>query len=199
MPFADIEARLDRLEQMIRNLVRVGTVASVDPATCTARVQFADADGLVSHDLPVMQRQTQGNKSYSVPDVGEQMVCLGLPYGIEMGIALGSMFSTVDTTPVQDPDKRHEAFEDGSWVQYDRKAHRLQAHVEQGELRVSVGKNAHVVLEEGHLIIAAPVGNIDIDAGGVLNLRGKNKIRQWTNGGVDTVAYSPSEPEMPEK
>lgn len=197
--FAAMEARMDRIEDMARHVFRVGTVVSTDPGAGSVRVQIADADRLVSYDLPVMQRQTLQNKDYAMPDVGEQMLCLFMPFGMEQGFALGSIFSQVDATPVQDQDKRHVDFADGSWVQYDRKAHRLQAHVEQGELRVSVGKDAHVILEEGRLIIQSAKGEIDIDSGEFLNLRGKLQIRQWTDGGVVTFPYQPSEPKAPEK
>jgi len=199
MPFADIENRLARLEEMTRNIIRVGTVASTDPATGTARVQVPDADGLVSYDLPILQRQTLKNKDYAMPDPGEQVLCAFLPFGIEQGFVVGAMFSQVDTTPVQDQDKRHLEFEDGSWVQYDRKAHLLQAHVEQGALRVSVGKDAAVILEEGKLIVRAAKADIDIDTEKVLNLRGKDQIKMWTNGGTVTVPYEKTTPPVPEK
>jgi hypothetical protein len=42
-------------------------------------------------------------------------------------------------------------------------------------------------------------GEIDIDTEEILNLRGRKKIRMWTDGGMETLAYEPTEPASPEK
>lgn len=190
--FADLEARMDRIEEMIRHLARVGTVVSTNPDASTVRVQLGDADNLVSYDLPVLQRQTFKTKDYAMPDVGEHVMCAFLPFGMEQGFVLGAMFSRADAVPVANQDKRHTDFGDGSWVQYDRAAHRMQAHVEAGELRVSVGKGASIVVEEGRVVIQSPSGEIDVDSGQVLNLRGRLKIRTWTDGGMEALPYAPA-------
>lgn len=197
--FAHIHARMNRIEEMVRHLFRVGSVVSTDPGAGTARVQLADADGLVSYNLPVAQRQTLKNKDYAMPDAGEHVLCLFLPFGIEQGFVLGSIYSQADATPVADQDKRHVEFEDGTWLQYDRKEHRLQVRVGKGELRLSVGTDAHVILDEGRLVIRAEKGEIDIDTEEILNLRGRKKIRMWTDGGMETLAYEPTTPASPEK
>lgn len=197
--FSDLESRLDRIEEMVRHVVRVGQVVSTNPASGTVRVQIADADSLVSYDLPVMQRQTLRTKDFHSPDVGEQVLCAFLPLGVEQGFVLGAMYSRADGTPVQDQDKRHIDFDDGTWVQYDRQSHRLQVHVEQGELRLSVGKDAHVLLEEGRFVVRAAQADVDIDSFEILNLRGRKKIRMWTDGGVESFPYEPTNPETPEK
>jgi hypothetical protein len=80
-------------------LVRVGTVTSVDPATATVRVQVRDQDGLISHALPVIQRKTLKDKDFWLPDIGEHVACLFLPYGQEQGVCLGAIYSRIDTLP----------------------------------------------------------------------------------------------------
>ena len=42
---------------ILQNLVRIGTVSSVDPDKRTARVIFTDHDNLVSGELKVLQNQ----------------------------------------------------------------------------------------------------------------------------------------------
>lgn len=44
-------------ENILQNLVRIGTVSSVDPVKRTARVIFKDRDNLVSGELKVLQNQ----------------------------------------------------------------------------------------------------------------------------------------------
>lgn len=39
------------------------------------------------------------------------------------GVILCSIYSDADTPPISDKDKQHVRFDDGTWVEYDRKAH----------------------------------------------------------------------------
>ena len=194
--FADIEARMNRLEEMIRHLFRVGSVVSTDPDAGTARVQLADADGLVSHDLPVAQRQTLKNKDYAMPDVGEHVLCLFLPFGIEQGFVLGSIYSQADATPVADQDKRHVEFEDGTWLQYDRKAHCLAGVIKSGSAKLLIEGQAVVEARQGAVVKSD--GVIQVDAGDHAEIRSRGPLEFWTPGIVNKP-YEPVETEEPEK
>lgn len=114
--------RVDQLQNLMGEIVRVGTVSSTSDADATARVQFADRDDVVSYDLPVLVRNTLQNKDYWMPDIGEQVLCLFLPIGIEQGYILGSFYSQVTRPAVTTKDKRRVDFGDGAWVEYDRAA-----------------------------------------------------------------------------
>ncbi|HJU29769.1 MAG TPA: phage baseplate assembly protein V, partial [Candidatus Binataceae bacterium] len=57
-------------------MFRVGLVNAQDPAKCAVRVAFPDRDQLQSWWLPVVVLKTQNDKSYWLPDIGEQVVCL---------------------------------------------------------------------------------------------------------------------------
>lgn len=104
-----------------KNLIRVGRVSSVNPAAATARVVF-EAQGVVSYDLPVLQRQTLRNQDYCLPDVGEHVLCIFLPTGNAEGFILGSFYSDQDQPPAgaDSENKRIVRFEDGTTVEYDR-------------------------------------------------------------------------------
>ena len=194
--FADIEARMNRLEEMIRHLFRVGSVVSTDPAAGTSRVQLADADGLVSHDLPVAQRQTLKNKDYAMPDVGEHVLCLFLPFGIEQGFVLGSIYSQADATPVADQDKRHVEFKDGTWFQYDRKAHCLSGVIKSGSVKLLIEGQAVVEARQGAVVKSD--GVIQVDAGDHAEIRSKGVLQFWTPSTV-LLPYQPVETQEPEK
>jgi phage baseplate assembly protein V len=112
------------MENVLKNLIRVGRVSAVDPVNATARVVF-EAHGLVSYDLPVLQRQTLRNKDYYLPDVGEHVVCIFLPTGNAEGFVLGAIYSREDQPPAASADKRMVRFEDGTSVEYDRASHTL--------------------------------------------------------------------------
>ena len=64
------------VERALRGMVRTGTVSSVNPAACSARVEFDDKDGTISPELHVLHRFSGRNHDYWVPDVGDQVVCL---------------------------------------------------------------------------------------------------------------------------
>jgi phage baseplate assembly protein V len=121
---------LNGLLETVGQLVRVGVVVSTNFAAATARVQFGDADDLVSYDMQIVFPKTSKDKFYNMPDTGDQVVCLFLPNGLEQGFILGSVYSTVDVPPVQSPDKDHITYSDGTVIEYDRAAHVLTANVQ---------------------------------------------------------------------
>ncbi len=82
-----------------QKIIRVGKVSSTNPADMTVRVTFPDERELVSADLPVLCHGSKSDKDYWMPDVGEQVVCLFLPNGRNMGFCLGTFFSKADTPP----------------------------------------------------------------------------------------------------
>lgn len=113
------------MEEVIRELVRVGVVTNVYPERGTVRVRLVDADDQVSFELPVLYRKTMKDKEYWMPDVGEQVVCLFSGQGLEQGFVLGAIYSKKDSVPVSSRDKWHIKFEDGTMIEYDRKSHKL--------------------------------------------------------------------------
>ena len=125
---------------------KFGTVSAVEAQTCRARVRLPDYDNLRTAWLPVLQRKTQNDKDYHLPDVGEQVVVLLDGRG-EDGVVLGAVFSSADIPPVASGDKRHLRFADGTVFDYDRARHKLTIHC---------------------------VGDIEIEADGDITLKGTN-------------------------
>ena len=132
---------------------RVGIVSQQDLANCRVRVSFPDRDHLTSWWLPIIVPKSQGDKFYSMPDVGEQVVCL-MDANDEDGAVLGAIYSAADGTPVQSANKSfHLTTEDGASFDYDRAAHVLDAKFSDGaEIKYDAG--AH------QLTISVPRGDI---------------------------------------
>lgn len=118
----ELEARVLRLEAMINQMVRVGTVSTIQPDAGTVTVSIPDADDLLSYTLPVLFAKTQDDKYYHMPDTGEHVLCVFLPLGLEQGFVLGAFYSQADPVPVSDPNKVHIKFKDGTTIEYDRKS-----------------------------------------------------------------------------
>lgn len=134
-------------------IVRVGEVSSTDPAKATVRVKFPDLDGLISYDYQVVSMFTERNKDYRMPDIGDEVVCLCMGNGLETGFAIGSVYSDKVPPPVEDQDKRHVRYPDGTWFEYDRAEHKLTVHVEGGIDVYAKGDIA--VKADGKIVIAA--------------------------------------------
>lgn len=129
------------MDPVLKNLIRVGRVSSIGKAT--ARVVFPDRQNMVSYDLSVIVRQSQDNKDAWMPDIGEQVVCLFLPSGHAQGFILGSFYSDEDMPPVDDPNKRHVTFADGTSIEYDRGTHTLTVNA-QGPVNIVAAGNVNI-------------------------------------------------------
>lgn len=121
--------------EVLKNVIRVGKISSINPRECTARVIFSDKDGLVSYDLPIVVPKTYKDKYYYMPDIDEQVLCIFLPNSIQQGFILGSFCSDKfrDKVPFSEAekdgakDRTKVEFLDGTWIEYDRKQHILTA------------------------------------------------------------------------
>ena len=137
---------LDRLKEWItqyiksvlESTVRVGVVNSTDPKTSTVRVKFDDDDGLISYDLRVLVRKVKKDQDYWMPDIGDHVLCVFLPFGLEQGFVLGSFYSSADTPPVDSQDRIHFQMQDGATFYYDR---------DESLLYISLPKDAQMEVE----------------------------------------------------
>ncbi len=103
---------------------QTGIISDIDETSVRVRVTLPECDNLKSNWLAVLQRNSQDNKDYWLPDMGEQVEVL-LDNNGEDGVVLGAVYSTVDTAPVASRDKRYVQFSDGVAFEYDRSTHQL--------------------------------------------------------------------------
>ncbi|HAU5654043.1 TPA: phage baseplate assembly protein V [Citrobacter freundii] len=104
--------------------LQTGTVSAVDADGVKARVRLPECDNMRTNWLDVLQRNTQNNKDYWLPDVGEQVKVL-LDENGEDGVILGAVYSDVDKPPFSDKDVRGTKFSDGAEFSYNRTSHTL--------------------------------------------------------------------------
>ena len=144
----------------MRNLIREGIVSSVDAQKATARVTFADRDGLVSAELPILQSACLKNKFYSLVDVGDCVVCLMTPNSDDgSGFILGAHYSDKAAPPVDNPNVTRIKFSDGTTISYNRAEHLLKIK-SSGDLEIKC--SGKIKLESEHLELK----------GGIVNLTG---------------------------
>ncbi len=142
--------------RLIGNLMRLGTIESLDLAQATGRVRVGD---LLTDDLPLVAPRAGAVRIWSPPSVGEQVLLLCPEGDVQAGVILGGIFCDAHPAPASDTRFLID-FDDGTRITYDRQAHRLT---------VALGGN-------GTAEITAPGGltlNADVQLNGKLNATGK--------------------------
>lgn len=129
LPFEEINKRLTALEGALRQVVRVAFVTELIPEEGKVRVEIRDADMIETYKLPLLVHKTRCDKSYWMPDIGEMVLCVFLPLGLQIGFVMGAFYNDKDVVPVTDPEKTHFRWLDGAWIEYDRAAGVMQIHV----------------------------------------------------------------------
>jgi phage baseplate assembly protein V len=158
----EIIREVNDIRETLKQIVRVGTVKSIYPERGTVRVEFADIDGVITDELPLVFAKTLLDKYYFIPDIGEQVICVFLPYGIERGFVVGAIYSKKDTVPVKSQDKWHVVFNDGTFLEYDRKNHVLTGNVK-GDAELYTTGN--VLIDSQKNVNVKAVKNVLVDAG----------------------------------
>lgn len=183
------------MESVVSNLFRVGTVDVINESACTARVVFEDRDNMQSYDLRVIVKNTIKNKDYWMPDIGEQVLCLFLPTGLESGFIIGSYYTDDTARPASTGDKRVTVFDDGTKIEYDRSSGTLIADLGGSKIEATkdhillqVGGNGIEITESGLSMIGAvsQTGG-DITSNGV-------SLQHHTHGGVQSGGSNTTEP-----
>ena len=176
-------------EQVLQNIFRIGEVVGVNPAAGTVRVEFKDADAVVSFDLPLMFTTTLNDMRYRMPDLKAQAICLFLPNGLEEGAVLGFLYNATDKPPANSQDLDLIKYEDGTVLQYDRAAHKLTADVKgEAEIKatgkISATSEADISAKASGNIKTEAQGNNDIEAAGSVTIKASGAVTITGGGGV---------------
>lgn len=169
----------------LSDIIRVGEVTSVNPADMTARVTFDDDDGVTSFDLPILQRNTLKNRDHCCVDVGEDVLCVFLPTGIEEGFILGSFYAEEVMPPSDSRDVRMVEFSDGTKLSYDRSSHKLTGDVK-GDVALTVSGTVSVQAQD--IVTVKSSTSITLQAP-IINLNGAINTAA-EGGGAGTMTIS---------
>lgn len=127
----------------MKKLIDIGTVTSIYPDRCTARVYFTDRN-TVSSELHIGVRGSKATKDYWIPGLGEEVVCIFLPNSSD-GFILCSYYGEDDELPVISKSKRHIQFEDGAFIEYDSGTHTLNFDFTNVKDATVIFKNCKVI------------------------------------------------------
>jgi len=110
-------------QRLIGDVVRSGTIESVDLAGATCRVRVGD---LVTGDVPWLAMRSGKSASWSPPSIGEQGLLICAEGDTEAGIFLPGLFSNAAPAPSTSASLHLFRFEDGAELSYDHEAHALR-------------------------------------------------------------------------
>lgn len=143
------------IQRLVGDLLREGTIESVDLGAGTCRVRLAD--DLVTGPIPWAASRIGDTRVWSPPSVGEQ-VLVAAPEGDTLrAIVIGALRSDAHPHPANDGSTLIE-FADGAKVLYDPASHTLDAVLPDG------GK-ANIEAKGGIRLVGPVtiVGSVDID------------------------------------
>ena len=101
--------------------LQFGIVSAIDAAAHSLRVKIPVLDDMETDWLPMATPAAGGNRFYSLPDVGELVVCLLDARG-ETGCVIGAIYNTADKPPVSDQNKWVKRFTNGTVISHDRRS-----------------------------------------------------------------------------
>ena len=110
-------------------MMRIGTVASVDAAAGTCRVSTGE---ITTGDVPWLVPGAGSFSVWSCPRVGEQVLLLCPEGDLEGALVLRGLYSTAHPAPRQRIDTTLIRFPDGAELEYDEAAHTLNATLPSG-------------------------------------------------------------------
>lgn len=136
------EAEMIRL---LSSVVMLGVVAELDEEAARVRV---NADGMRTDWIPWGERRAgPGVRTWSAPEVGEQVV-IACPYGDpSQAVVVGSVYQQTYAAPATQRTIHRTIYADGTVIEYDREAHAFKIDVGTGSVTVNCG-NATVVASE---------------------------------------------------
>lgn len=115
-------------QRLLGDLMRLGTVASIDRTAGTCRVAIGD---LETGDIPWLAARSGGTRIWSPPSIGEQVLVLCPEADTAAGLVVGSLSSDAHPAPADDESSLAE-YADGARIGYDPVAHALTATLPAG-------------------------------------------------------------------
>lgn len=117
------------LSRLLENIIRVGTIHSVDHVECRVRVQTGK---LITDWLRWLETRAGNTTTWNPPTVGEQCIILSPSGEIAQGLVIYGAPSQIIDTPSHDPAKHVIRYPDGTTLTYDHAAGLHQASYPDG-------------------------------------------------------------------
>jgi len=137
-------------ERRVANVVRFGTIAEADYDNARMRVRSGD---VVTGWLPFTTRRAQGDRTWSPPEVGEQVVMVAPSGDLAQAVVVGAVYrhAAEGSAPGDKPTVRRTIYQDGTVEEYDRENHTYTLSV----------------VDAGKIVLKVGGSSLEIDAAGI--------------------------------
>ena len=109
----------------MKNLIKIGTVESINYKNGTARLLYEELDNSLSFDLPIIANE------YNMPNVGDQVVAIFLSQDNLQGFIVGRPFSD-DNMPSNGKENIiRKDYDEDNFIEYDKNTETLTINVKQ--------------------------------------------------------------------
>jgi len=122
-------ARHSDPEAAAGEVLRLGTIASIDLANATCTAQSGD---IVTGDVPWIAQRAGNVRAWSPPSVGEQCLILAPEGDLAAALVIVGLYSDACPPPSSDPNVTLTEYPDGAIISYDHAAHELTATLPAG-------------------------------------------------------------------
>lgn len=113
---------LGELDRRLSNILRYGTITALDEANALVTVDIGDN---TTASLPWFTSRAGGDRVWWAPEVGEQVMVLSPSGELAHGCVLPAIYQDTKPANGNSKDVHRVTFGDGTVVEYDRAAHRL--------------------------------------------------------------------------
>jgi len=147
---------LAEVERLVAQMIRMGTIKSVDLSDATAPRCIVTNAGLDTDSIPWIQLRAGNDTESWIPDIGEQAIVFS-PFGdMAQGVALVGINSAAFPAPSMDPDIRTTRYKDGGTITYNRATSEYMVNVpEAGRIVLQVGASS-LVMQNGGTVLTTP-------------------------------------------
>lgn len=139
-------------ERLTGEVMRFGTIASVDRGNATCTVESGD---IITGELPWVAQRAGAVRTWSAPSIGEQCLLLAPEGDLACGLVIVGLYSDACPPPSSSADLTMAEFPDGAVISYDHATHILSANLPAGGT-VNITADAGVTIN-GPLIVNGPI------------------------------------------
>lgn len=156
-------ARFSDPEAAAGEVLRLGTIASLDLANGTCTAQSGD---ILTGNIPWIAQRAGNIRAWSPPSVGEQCLILAPEGDLDAAMVIVGLYSDACPPPSTDPNVSLVEYPDGAIIAYDHVSHELTATLPEG--------GSVTIDAPGGVTIIGDTGIVgDTHIAGSLNVSGK--------------------------
>jgi phage baseplate assembly protein V len=154
-------------DRMLGNVVRMGTIAAVNPAHADGPRATVNLGDLTTDWLPFATVRAGQDRTWWAPEPGEQVLVLAPSGDLSQGVIALSVFQDAHPANGDRVTVHRTTYQDGTVVEYDRETHTLAATLGgDGHVNLTTG-GATLQMDNGKIRLAIGGSSIELNSSGV--------------------------------